>query len=54
MSAIVKAFSRAFSATDEEADSALPFLMFTVIGLLMMIGLVIAYEAPPLVAFEYF
>lgn len=54
MTAIVRALSRAFSATNEESDSALPFLMFTVVGLLLTISLVLAFDEPSPVGFENF
>jgi hypothetical protein len=54
MTAIITVFSRAFSATNEDFDSVFPVLMFTVVGPLLSICLVLAFGAPPMVEFETF
>ena len=54
MAALAEAFSRAFQATNIESDSALPVLMFTVVGLLLSLCLAVALGAPPFVEFETF
>jgi hypothetical protein len=54
MNTIVRLISCAFSATDEASDAALPVHMFTVIGLLLAICLVLESRGQPLVAFDIF
>jgi hypothetical protein len=54
MATVIRVFSRAFHATNAESDSALPVLMFTVVGLLLSICLVLAFGALPFVELETF
>lgn len=54
MTTITGPFSRAIHAASLESDSTLPVLMFTVIGLLLSLCLVLALGAPPFVEFEMF
>ena len=54
MATFIRAFAYAFDATKVESDSALPVLMFTLVGLLLSICLVLALGAPPFVGFETF
>jgi len=49
MTAIVRAFSRAPSATDENTDSLFPVLMFTLVGLLLSICVFLAIGLMPMV-----
>ena len=54
MTAIVRTVLRAFSVKNEEYDSALPVLMFTIVGLLLSISFVLAFGLPPFAEFETF
>ena len=54
MAAIARIFWHAFDATEAESDSALPILMFSLVGLLLSICLVLAFGASPFVGFETF
>ena len=54
MVAIAKAVSSLFYATNEECDSVLPVLTFTVVGLLLVICFVVTSGAPPFDVFESF
>lgn len=54
MTAIVGFFSRTVSATNEDSGSAFPVVVFSVVGLLISICIVLAFGAPPLVELEIF
>jgi hypothetical protein len=54
MAAIAKLLSRAFPEADERSDDIFPVLMFSAIGLLLTICLVLAYGAPLFLEFEVF
>jgi hypothetical protein len=51
MTAIVRVLSHAFSASNEDSGSVFPVLMFTAVGLLLSICLVLAFGATPMVEF---
>lgn len=53
MTTIARLLSIAFSEANERPDDALPVLMFTAIGLLLVICLMLSNGAPP-IAFETF
>ena len=54
MTVFTRAVSSAFTRTNEECDSLFPILMFTVVGLLLTICLVLASGAPALAEFGTF
>ena len=54
MTVFIRAVSSAFTRTNEECDTLFPVLMFTVVGLLLTICLVLANGAPPLAEFGMF
>jgi hypothetical protein len=54
MATIAKLFSIVFSEADERSDDAFPVLMFTAIGLTVVICLVLMKGAPPPIEFEIF
>jgi hypothetical protein len=49
MTAIIRGFSRAPSATDENTDSLFSVLMFTLVGLLLSICVFLAFGLMPVV-----
>lgn len=54
MATIARLFSIVFHAADERSDDAFPVLMFTAIGLLVVICVVLISGAPPPSEFEAF
>lgn len=54
MATIARLFSIVFPEADERSDDAFPVLMFTAIGLAVVICLVWMNGAPPLMEFEAF
>ena len=54
MTAIILAITSAFSGTEDECDALFPVLMFSIVGLLLSICLVLASGVQPPVGFEVF
>lgn len=54
MAAIAKALARVLLETNENSDSVFPVLMFSVIGLMLTIDLVLAFRMPLFIGFETF
>jgi hypothetical protein len=54
MAVLARLISQVFPAEDENANEALPVLMFTIIGLLLLISFTVAFGLPSPIDFETF
>jgi hypothetical protein len=54
MATTARLFSLMFPEADERSNDALPVLMFTAIGLMLVICLVLMNDAPPPIEVEAF